>query len=116
MINTPQGTRCILSLGSVLFGGKSVNIYNQSWQLLATNRQGIRDPLDTAPCHGGILLADRQNNKINLYSYTGDLVKTVLTEKDGLVEPNSLTFKHPYLWVAQGYQGSGKILCFRIAK
>ena len=114
--HTPQGTRCILSLGDSWTDEQSVNIYNRSWELLATIKQDINEPRDTAPCPGGFLLADRQNNKINLYSYKGELLRTVLTKHSGIARPYSLTFRYPYLWVAQGYQGSGKLLCFRVVK
>ena len=109
--HTPQGTRYILSLES-----QSVNIYNECWQLLTTITQDINSPLDTAPCPGGFLLADYVSNKITLYSYTGDKVRTVLTEEDGLYGPRSLNLQPPYFWVGEG-RGigfRGKIKCFRV--
>ena len=53
------------------------------------------------PCPGGFLLADNGNNKVTLYSYTGDKVRTVLTKEDGLDGPRSLLLKPPFLWVGQ---------------
>ena len=109
--HTPQGTRYLLTLG-----GQSVKIYNESWQLLTTITQGIIFPQDTAPCPGGFLLADNGNNKVTLYSYTGDKVRTVLTKDDGLDGPRSLLFKPPFLWVGQkpAYSSNGRIACFKV--
>ena len=114
--HTPQGIRYILSLE-----GQFVKIYNESWQLLTTVTQNIKDPYGTAPCPGGFLLADNGSNQITLYSYTGDLVRTVLTKEDGLDGPTSLTLNLPYMWVAEsalsfgnnGFKFNGKIKCFK---
>ena len=102
--HTPQGSRYILTLA-----GQSVNIYNEPWQLMTTITQGIRSPCDTAPCPGGFLVADHYSNKITLYSYRGDLVRTVLTKEDGLEGPQSLTLNHPYIWVAESVYAFGNI-------
>ena len=99
--------------------GQSVKIYNESWQLLNSITQGISHAHDTAPCPGGFLLADWSSNKITLYSYTGDIVRTVLTKDDGLDNPASLTLQ-PYteviVWVA-GLRVEdrhvGNIKCFK---
>ena len=114
--HTPQGTIYILSLGAVYPGKRSVNIYNEDWQLLTTITQCIQSPLDTAPCPGGFLLADGGCNKITLYSFTGELVRTVLTKDDGLDHPTSLALKPPHLWVGQDTFGSSdeRITCFRV--
>ena len=118
--HTLDGTRYILTLDQ-----QSVNIYDNIWHLLTTIRQGIRSPCDTAPCPGGFLLADHYTNKITLYSYTGDLVRTVLTEEDGLDHPASLTLQPPFIWVAEAtravkrkifHHSIGKIKCFQIFK
>ena len=116
--HTPQGTRYILSL----YG--SVEIYDEFWQLLTTIVQDIHKPWDTAPCPGGFLLTDHLRNKIKLYSYTGDLVRNVLTEDDGLNGPICLTLNPPYVWVAEsflsignsGLKFNGKIKCFKFLK
>ena len=107
---TPQCTKYILTIGAMLSANGSVNIYNECWQLLTTIKKGINDPQDTVPCPGGFLLADRGSNKITFYSYNGDIVRTVLTEEDGLDGPRSLTLKPPYLWVSS----SGGIQSFRV--
>ena len=118
--HTPHGTRYILTLER-----DSVKIYNEFWQLLTTITQGISSPQDTAPCLGGFLLADRGSNKITLYSYTGDLVRTVLTEKDGLYRPVSISVtEYGYIWVGETFQSFanlqmnyvGQIKCFNIFK
>ena len=106
--HTPQGTRYILTLSL------SVKIYDETWHPLTTITQGIDNPLDTVPCSGGFLLADWGSNKITLYSYTGYLVRTVLTEQDGLSYPISLTIRPPYIWVGHGSYGDCKITCFRV--
>ena len=100
---TPQGTRYILTLE-----GQSVNIFNESWQLLTTIRQEIYDSWGTAPCEGGFLLADNSSNKITLYSYTGYRVRTVLTKEDGLDGPRSFTLRSPYKSVAESVFAFGK--------
>ena len=109
--HTPQGTRYILTLKT-----PGVNIYNQFWQLLTTIKQDIHEPWDTAPCPGGFLLVGHGSNKITLYSYTGDLVRTVLTKQDGLYGPTCLTLKPPFLWVGQsiGIGSNGRIQSFRV--
>ena len=99
--HTPLSTRYILTLVSLLSTDGSVNIYNECWQLLTTITHGIHNPWDTAPCPGGFLLADHYSNKITMYSYTGDKVRTVLTEGDGLNYPICLTLQPPYIWVAE---------------
>ena len=118
--HTLQGTRYILTLEQ-----QSVNIYNNSWHLLTTITQGINNPRDTAPCPGGFLLADCGSKKITLYSYTGELVRTVLTEEDGLDHLASLTLQPPFIWVAEEtravkhkifHHSIGKIKCFQIFK
>ena len=117
--HTTQGTRYILTLE-----GQSVDIHNEFWQLLTTIRQGIHKLCDTAPCPGGFLLADHYSNNITLVSYTGDKVRTVLTEEDGLDAPRSLTLNSPYIWVAESvvsvgsssYKFNGKIKCFKFLK
>ena len=43
--HTPLSTRYILTLDR-----QSVKIYNESWNLLTTITQGMKDPWDTAPC------------------------------------------------------------------
>ena len=119
--HTPQGTRYILTLGATLFANGSVKIYNESWQLLTTFTQGINKPWDTAPCPGGFLLADHDSNKITFYNYKGVLVRTVLTEEDGLHRPVSMSLKqHGYLLVTEllqsdpSFQYSWQIKCFKI--
>ena len=109
--HTPQGTRYILSLGC-----QSVDIYNVSWNLLTTITQDMKDPCATVPCPGGFLLADWGSDKITLYSYTGYIVRTVLTEEDGLNGPTCLTLQPPYIWVGEeGGQGfQRRIKCFRV--
>ena len=93
---TPDGTVYILTLER-----DSVKIYNECWQLLTTITQGIHVPFDTAPCPGGFLLADWVSKKITLYSYTGDLVRTVLTE-DGLYGPVSISVINR-IWACLGW-------------
>ena len=108
--HTPQGTRYILTLET-----PGVNIYNQFWQLQTTIKQDIHEPWDTVPCPGGFLLADHYSNKITLYSYTGDKVRTVLTEGDGQDGPTCLTLKPPFLWVGEATDiSNGRIKCFRV--
>ena len=114
--HTPQGTRYILT-----WERKFVNIYNESWQLLTTIIHGIKRPCDSVPCPGGFLLADNGNNKITLYSYNGDIVRTVLTEKEGVMYPICLTLQPPYIWVTEVFEGihlqyNGKIKCFKLLK
>ena len=112
--HTPQGTRFILTLQR-----QTVNIYNESWQLLNSITQGISHAQDTAPCPGGFLLADIASNEITLYTYTGDKVRTVLTKDDDLDNPASLALQ-PYteviVWVA-GLRVEdrhvGNIKCFK---
>ena len=106
--HTPQGTRYILTLSL------SVKIYDETWHPLTTITQGVDNPLDTVPCSGGFLLADWGSNKITLYSYTGYLVRTVLTEQDGLYYPISLTIRPPYIWVGHGSYGDCRITCFGV--
>ena len=114
--HTPQGTRYLLTLCPVLSANRSVKIYNESWQLLTTITHGIHNPWDTAPCPGGFLLADIGSNKITLYSYTGDIQRTVVTEEDGLNRPTSLLLKPPFLWVGQsrGFGSDARIQSFRV--
>ena len=112
--HTPQGTRYILALGASFSANGSVKIYNESWHLLTTITEGINNPQEMAPCPGGFLLADSESNKITLHSYTGDLVRTVLTEEDGLCHPMSLTLKFPHLWVGHGSYYDHKITCFKV--
>ena len=121
--HTPQGTRYILTLVATLFANGSVKIYNESWQLLTTIKQGINKPWDTAPCPGGFLLADHDSNKITFYNYKGVLVRTVLTEEDGLYGPVSMSLKqNGYLLVTEllqsnpNFQYKGQIKCFKILK
>ena len=118
--HTPDGTRYILTLS-----GQSVNVYNESWQLLTTISEGINYPCDTVPCPGGFLLADHDSDKITLYSYTGDIVRTVLTEKDGLYGPVSISVtEYGYIWVGETFQSFdnlqmnyvGQLKCFEIFK
>ena len=112
--HTLEGTRYILSVGSGLSSDRYVLIYNGSWQFLTFITQDVSDPRDITPFPGGFLVADHENNKVNLYSYTGNLLRTVLTEHAGIKHPNSLTFMSSFLWVTQCYQESAKILCFKI--
>ena len=117
--HTQQGTRYILTLEF-----QSVKIYNESWDLLITITEDINDPYDTAPCPGGFLLADMGSNKVTLYSYRGNILRTVLTEEVGLEGPRSVTLNHPYIWVAESvyafgnssYKFNGKIKCFKCLK
>ena len=119
---TSQGIRYILSLDPTSYSKACVKIYNEFWHLLTTITQIIVDPHDTAPCPGGFLLADQTNKTINLYSYTGDLVRTVLTQDDGLDEVMTLTVQPPFIWVAylDSYvtriKADGCIKCFRFLK
>ena len=117
--HTPQSTMYILTLSL------SVKIYNECWQLLTTITHGINDPQDTAPCSGGFLLADHMNKNIKLYSYTGDLVRTVLTKEDGLYGPVSISVKeYGYLWIGETFHFSdnlqinddGQIKCLKFFK
>ena len=117
--HTPQGTRYILSLAPISYFSNdgSVKIFNISWQLLTTINIGT--PMDPAPCPGGFLLGDYDNNEITLYSYEGDkvrAVRAVLKEDDGLYHPASLTIKPPYqdLWVGHKPANISKITCFRV--
>ena len=116
--HTPQGTRYILTfkLPGPFSNHGSLKIYNEFWQLLTTITQGITYPQDTVPCPGGFLLADYNSNKITLYIYTGDKVRTVLTKDDGLDGPRSLLLKPPFLWVGQKpvYSSNGRIACFKV--
>ena len=117
--HTPLSAWYILTLER-----QSVKIYNESWNLLTTITQGMKDPWDTAPCPAGFLLAEYGSNKITFYSYIGNIVRTVLTKDDGLNYPGSLTVQLPYIWVTESFnsfsydcsQYNGKIKCFKLYK
>ena len=89
-----------------LQGGHCLEMYNSKWQYKYTVGKGkgsgdgfLLYPGGTVCTDEGILVADNGNNRVCLFDVRGKFVRNYLTEDDGIVDPNGMVYRPPYLWV-----------------
>ena len=112
---TIQGPRYILTECNA---HKISSIFDRNWRLLTTfGRRGsgqgeFRDPQATAVTECGLLVADKDNQRICHYSIEGQFLGDVITRQDGLdYSPYRIAYRYPNLWLC----GQGNPLkCFQV--
>ena len=84
-----------------------VNVYNSTWGLYKTvgGTKGSDDgqfqnPLSAIGLPNGyVMISDWLNNRVSLFSISGEFVRHLLTSSDGLSRPHDMSISLPYMWV-----------------
>ena len=85
-----------------------VHVYTSNWTLykILGGTEGSGDGQFNRPYSaiglpdGSVVISDRLNNRVCLYSIHGQFVRHLITESDGLYHPGYMSVSLPYLWVA----------------
>ena len=98
-------------------GASCISIYDEGFNKIGTvGSQGTGNGQLNGPMcaifspWGSILVADTGNNRISEFSEDGSFIKHLLTDQDNIFEPETISYNHPYLWVA----GLGQLKSFRL--
>ena len=84
-----------------------VHIYNSTWGLYQTlgGTYGSGDGQLSYPQSaigfpdGSVVISDRDNNRVCLFTIQGRFVRHILTRSDGIYHPYAMSVSLPYLWV-----------------
>ena len=94
-----------------------LQVYDRSWNYEFTIGKGkgssggfLHVPCDSLCIDEGILVVDKCNNRVCLFSHNGEYIRDLLTLADGLLSPRGLAYKSPNLWIIC----TSRILCFRV--
>ena len=85
-----------------------VHVYTSNWTLYKTlgGTEGSGDGQFNRPYSaiglpdGSVVVSDRLNNRVCVYSIHGQFVRHLITESDGLYHPGYMSVSLPYIWVA----------------
>ena len=88
-----------------------VHIYNSSWSLYQTlgSTYGSGDGQLSWPNSaiglpdGSVVISDRDNNRVCLFTIHSKFVRHILTWSDGLYHPSAMSISLPYVWVVIEY-------------
>ena len=99
--------------------GHCVSLYNRSYIKHTTiGSEGKTDGCLSYPAcviftpSGSLLVADSYNHRVCEFSQQGAFIRHVITSDHGIHHPVSLSYSHPYLWVA--CQGGKNVKRFKI--
>ena len=88
-------------------GRDTISIYNSSWDLVSSfGGYGFSDGYLYYPTaaimsyNNNILVSDRDNNRISVFTTDGVFLYHLLTQSDGINYPSALSYYKSYLWVA----------------
>ena len=89
-----------------VWGHHQVRVYNSSWGLYQTlGGLGSGDGQLDWPYSaiglpdGSIIISDSDNQRVSLFNIKGRFIRNILTQSDGLSEPDAMSISLPYLWV-----------------
>ena len=98
-------------------GSHQIKVYDQKWNIVSViGKSGGNDgelnyPHSTAITELGILVADRDNNRVSHFTLEGEFLSHVITIQDGLENPTGIAYRFPYLWVCTW---SGGVKCYEL--
>ena len=85
-----------------------ISIYNSSWDLVSSLGYFGRSDGDfnhpqaaIMSYNSTILVSDRDNDRISVFTTDGVFLYHLLTQSDGIYRPWALSYCKPYLWVVQ---------------
>ena len=88
----------------------TISIYNSSWDLVSSfGGHGSSDGDLNSPYaaiisyNNNILVSDRDNTRISVFTRDGVFLYHLLTQSDGIYKPTALCYYKPYLWVVNNY-------------
>ena len=88
------------------FGIHTISIYNSSWDLVSSfgghgSSDGnlIRPYAAIMSYNNNILVSDRYNNRVSVFTTDGVFLYHLLTQSDGIYRPVALSYYKPYLWM-----------------
>ena len=88
----------------------TITIYNSSWDLVSSfGGFGYSDGHLIHPYaaimsyNSTILVSDHYNNRISVFTTDGVFLYHLLTQSDGILYPQALSYYKPYLWVVNDY-------------
>ena len=93
------------------YWGNCVNLYDSEFNQLSTIG-GVRGDGDgelysptyvTFSSTGTLLIADKENDRVCEFRQHGGFIRHVITARDGIKEPTSLSYTCPYIWVTCNY-------------
>ena len=91
-------------------GLHTISVYNSSWELVSSfGGRGRGDGYLYNPFaaimsyNNTILVSDRNNNRISIFTADGVFLYHLLTQSDGIYRPIALSYYKPYLWVVNRY-------------
>ena len=91
-------------------GSHKISIYNSSWDVVSSfggynSSDGYLDFPYAAimSYNNNILVSDRYNNRISVFTTDGVFLYHLLTQSDGIYRPTALSYYQPYLWVVDNY-------------
>ena len=121
-LSEPVGVSCKreqhgLQFAVCEFGAGCISVYDEMFHKIKTiaSKGKGNGQLSGPQCAifspwGSILVADTNNNRISEFSEDGAFIKHLLTDQDDIFESESISYNHPYLWVA----GWGQLKAFKI--
>ena len=88
-------------------GRDQVLVYNSTWGLYKTlgGTRGsgdgqLRNPRSAIGLpDGSVVIIDRQNVRVSLFTIQGKFVRHLITQSDGLLNPSTMSISLPYLWL-----------------
>ena len=87
-----------------------IYIHNSSWDLVTSyGGSGSSDGDLDSPFaaimsyNNTIIVSDRNNHRISVFSTDGVFLYHLLTQSDGIYRPSALSYYKPYLWVVNNY-------------
>ena len=87
-------------------GSHQVHVYNSTWALYKIlGGRGSGDGQFERPYSaiglpdGSVIISERNNKRLSLYTIQGKFVRHLLTQSDGLSYPQDMSISLPYLWM-----------------
>ena len=98
------------------YWGNCVRLYDSGWNIFSTigGDHGDGDgELYSPSCvvfspNGSLFIADKYNDRVSEFSQDGRFLRHVITARDGIKEPVSLSCTYPHIWVTCNYGNNVK--------
>ena len=82
-------------------GNNRVVVYSSSWDIVSSfGEDALSLPMAAIVLpDNSIIVSDTKNNRVSLFTKDGDFISHLLTESDGILKPEALSYFEPHLWV-----------------
>ena len=91
-----------------------VHVYSSTWQkVLSFGNDNLNKPTAAIVSpNNSIIVSDTKNNRVSAFTKDGNFISHLLTESDGIREPEALSYFEKHLWVVH----SGGVHRYRLDK